>query len=236
MSELLKTLAVAALLSTAPAALLAQTATTEGEASTETEATTDAEGTPESDPGPEPETTTETATEERTDGLSTGTELGPQVGETYRVSTHGDWELRCIEAGQDAEGNDAKDPCQLYQLLQDQNGNSVAEINLFNLVGDENLAAGATIVTPLETLLTRQVVLSVDGGRPKAYPFTFCTEIGCFARVGFTEGDVSAFRRGNAAKIVIVPAQAPDQTVELTMSLTGFTAGFEAVTKATATE
>lgn len=213
MSELLKSLMVVAFLTTASSAVLAQTATTEGETATE-----------------------DSGSQERTDGLSTGTALGPQVGETYRVSTHKDWELRCIEAGQDAEGNDVKDPCQLYQLLEDQNGNSVAEINLFNLIGDDNLAAGATIVTPLETLLTRQVVLSVDGGSPKAYPFTFCTEIGCFARVGFTSGDVASFKRGKSAKIVIVPAQAPDQTVELTMSLLGFTAGFEAVTAATAAD
>lgn len=180
------------------------------------------------------QTTTETPAEgeeaqaPRADGLSTGTEVIEQ-GATYVLSEHGDWDLRCIKA---PEGQ--KDPCQLYQLLEDQNGNSVAEINLFNLVGDNQLAAGATIVTPLETLLTQQVQLSVDGGRAKVYPFTFCTQIGCFARVGFTEGDIASFKRGNEAKIVVVPAQAPDQKVELTVSLTGFTAGFAAVTEATA--
>lgn len=172
--------------------------------------------------------TEETTTEERADGLSTGTVAGPEEGATYVLSTHGDWELRCIKA---PEGQ--KDPCQLYQLLRDQNDNSVAEINLFNLADDDKLAAGATIVTPLQTLLTRNVVLSVDGGKAKVYPFTFCTSIGCFARVGFTEEDVAAFKRGNNAKIVVIPAQAPTQKVELTVSLTGFTAGFNAVTEAT---
>jgi invasion protein IalB len=166
----------------------------------------------------------------RTDGLSTGSDV-VEVGKTYKVSEHGDWELRCIKA---PEGT--KDPCQLYQLLEDQQGNSVAEINMFNLPSDDKLAAGATIVTPLETLLTQNVLLSVDGGKAKVYPFTFCTAIGCFSRVGFTAGDVAAFKAGNAAKIVVVPAQAPDQRVELTMSLSGFTAGFDAVKAATATE
>ena len=179
------------------------------------------------------ETTTEadadgnTDSGERADGLSTGTEL-EQVGQTYVVSEHGDWDLRCIRA---PEGQ--QDPCQLYQLLEDQNGNSVAEINMFNLPDDDQLAAGATIVTPLETLLTRQVQLSVDGGTPKLYPFTFCTPVGCFARVGFTSGDIAAFKAGNEARVVVVPAQAPDQQVQLTISLTGFTAGFDAVTEAT---
>jgi invasion protein IalB len=171
--------------------------------------------------------TEETQTEERADGLSTGVDAPPEVGKTYVLSIHGDWELRCIKA---PEGQ--KDPCQLYQLLRDQNDNSVAEINLFNLPNDEKLAAGATIVTPLETLLTRNVVMSVDGAKAKVYPFTFCTAIGCFARVGFTNEDINSFKRGNAAKIVVIPAQAPTQKVELTVSLKGFTAGFDAVSAA----
>ncbi len=204
MSDFLKFLAVSA------AVALAAPAT--AQTTTETEAETEA---PAEDTAP------------RADGLATGQEV-IETGQTYVVSEHDDWDLRCIRA---PEGQ--QDPCQLYQLLEDQNGNSVAEINLFNLPNDDKLAAGATIVTPLETLLTQQVQLSVDGGRAKVYPFTFCTQIGCFARVGFTEGDVASFRRGNEAKIVVVPAQAPDQKVELTVSLRGFTAGFNAVSEAT---
>lgn len=174
----------------------------------------------------ETETETETEAPTRADGLATGSE---EVGATYVRSTHGDWELRCIKA---SEGQ--KDPCQLYQLLKDQNDNAVAEINMFNLPEGDQLAAGATIVTPLETLLTAQVRIGVDEASPKVYPFTFCTAIGCFARVGFSADDVASFKRGNIAKITVVPAQAPDQTVDLTVSLTGFTAAFDAVIAATA--
>ncbi|MEM6595937.1 MAG: invasion associated locus B family protein, partial [Pseudomonadota bacterium] len=93
---------------------------------------------------------TEPETEEpaaRADGLSTG-QPETAVGETYVKSEHGDWDLRCITV---PEGQ--KEPCQLYQLLEDQNGQSVAEINLFPLPPEDELSAGATIVTPLETLL-----------------------------------------------------------------------------------
>lgn len=213
MSEYFKTLLIGAALGAFVASgAIAQTTTdTTAEATTET-------------PAAEVEApATQEADATRDDGLNTGTEV-VEVGKTYRVSNHGDWELRCIKA---PEGT--KDPCQLYQLLEDQQGNSVAEINLFSLPKDDKLAAGATIVTPLQTLLTKNVLLSVDGGKAKVYPFTFCTTIGCFSRVGFTSGDVAAFKGGNAAKIVVVPAQAPDQTVELTMSLKGFTAGLKAV-------
>ncbi|RLJ41748.1 invasion protein IalB [Litoreibacter meonggei] len=216
MSEYLKSLMIGAAMGAfVVGGAIAQTTT-----DTTTEATTEAA---EEAPAAEGEAP-------RDDGLSTGAEV-IEVGSTYKVSEHGDWELRCIKA---PEGT--KDPCQLYQLLEDQQGNSVAEINLFSLPQDDKLAAGATIVTPLETLLTQNVQLSVDGGKPKVYPFTFCTAIGCFSRVGFTAGDVAAFKGGNLAKIVVVPAQAPDQKVELSMSLKGFTAGFDAVTAAVSAE
>lgn len=145
------------------------------------------------------------------------------VGQTYIAEEAGDWQVRCVRTESGA------DPCQLYQLLNDQNGNAVAEITIFPLEGDDRVAAGATIVTPLETLLTQQLRLSVDGGEERAYPFAWCSEVGCFSRVGFTGDELNAFRRGNAARVRIVPAAAPDQTVDLAVSLAGFTAGYEAV-------
>jgi invasion protein IalB len=42
-----------------------------------------------------------------------------------------------------------------------------------------------------------------------------------------TEADVTAFKRGKEATITIVPALAPDQTVDLALSLSGFTAGYD---------
>jgi invasion protein IalB len=78
-------------------------------------------------------------------------------------------------------------------------------------------------------VLTQGLVLSVDGAAERRYPFSFCNEGGCVARVGFTAQEVEGFRRGNAAQLSLVPAVAPDETVTLTISLSGFTAGYEAV-------
>jgi invasion protein IalB len=158
-------------------------------------------------------------------GISMGEEVDG-IGSTYTKETHGDWQLSCVRSGTEA------DPCQLYQLMQDDQGNSVAEISIFNLPAGSQAVAGATIVTPLETLLTAQVTMRVDNGQAKRYPFTLCASMGCIARVGFTEAEVNSFRRGNKATFVIVPAMLPDEQVEITMSLTGFTAGYEAVTAA----
>jgi invasion protein IalB len=161
-------------------------------------------------------------------GLSMGAEVtgNDGVGSTYTAETFTDWQMRCVRT---AEGND---PCQMYQLLHDEQGNAVGEINIFGLPAGQTAAAGATFVAPLETLLPQQVTLEVDAGTAKRYPFTWCAQLGCVSRIGFLQAEVDAFKRGNKATITIVPAVAPDQRVKLDMSLKGFTAAYDAVNKA----
>ncbi|MEZ5684877.1 MAG: invasion associated locus B family protein, partial [Paracoccaceae bacterium] len=114
------------------------------------------------------------------------------------------------------------------------NGTPVADISIFPVLGEEKLKAGATVMTPLGTLLSQNLAIAVDGGKPMVYPYTFCTTEGCAARLALTETEVNSFKRGNEAKLMIVPAVAPDQRVELAISLKGFTAAFEAAQKANA--
>jgi invasion protein IalB len=164
---------------------------------------------------------TEQATDSPANTLSTGEVINSDgEGESYVGNTHGDWEMVCVRLA------DAQDPCQMYQLLRDSEGNATAEITMFPLPPGQEAAAGATILTPLETLLTSQLIMQVDNQAAKRYPFTFCTAIGCIARVGFTAEEVDGFRRGAEAVWQLVPVAAPDQVVELTMSLRGFTAAF----------
>lgn len=156
--------------------------------------------------------------------LSMGEEASDEskVGDIYVEAKHSDWEIRCFVT---ENGND---PCQLYQLLNDGSGNPVAEINVFILPEDQDAAAGATVITPLETLLTQQLSLSVDGGRAKKYPFSWCGAIGCFSRLGFSDGDIVALKKGVTATLTIVPVAAPEQKVNLQVSLKGFTAAYDA--------
>jgi invasion protein IalB len=165
--------------------------------------------------------------------LNMGTELGPDgkpvaadgPGSNYVAAKFDAWEQRCVKT------EDGSDPCQLYQLLKDEQGNSVAEFSMFNLPKGGQAVAGATIIVPLETLLTENVVLAVDGSKPRVYPFTFCSTIGCIARVGFTAPEVEQFKKGAKAVLTIVPVVAPNQKVNVQLSLKGFTAGYEAVSK-----
>lgn len=167
---------------------------------------------------------TETAPAETTEA----TPAADGVGETYVAESFDAWQLRCVRT------DDGSDPCQLYQLLKDKGTDKpIAEITIVALPEGGDAAAGATVITPLETLLTQQLNISVDGGPTKRYPFTFCAEVGCVARVGFTAAEVDGFRKGSKATIIVVPVADPSRTVDIEVSLKGFTAGFEAVEKAT---
>jgi len=155
-------------------------------------------------------------------GLALGqTETNTGVGSTYLKEVEGDWDLQCIRA---PEGQ--ADPCEMVQLLKEANGNPVVEMRIFALPAGGQAVAGATVITPLETLLTEPLRIGVDGGAAKRYPYSWCSKVGCVSRLGLTAEDIAGFKRGAQGTLTIVPAAAPDQKVELPISLTGFTAAW----------
>ncbi len=148
----------------------------------------------------------------------------PKLGERYAKETHGDWDLACVKT--EAE----TDPCSLLQILTDPEGNPMAEVSLFRIDQPGGQAvAGATIIVPLETLLPAALTISVDGAPGKRYNYSFCNPLGCIAQIGLTQADVDTFKAGGEATLSLRPAPAPDQLVEMKMSLKGFTAGFNVV-------
>ncbi len=154
-------------------------------------------------------------------GLPLGEEVSEDgAGEGYVDGTYGDWTKICQRTGTDV------DPCGLTQLMTDEEGSPVAEITVFPLPPGGEAVAGANIVTPLGTVLPSQITLRVDGGTPRRYPFFFCDVSGCYAQVGFTAAMIESFRRGNVATLTIASVMAPDQPIDLTLSLQGFTAGY----------
>ena len=148
---------------------------------------------------------------------------GPALGERYSKEKHGDWDLACIKT------NAEVDPCSMLQILKDDKDNAVAEMSLFRLEEGGQAVAGATMIVPLETLLTARLTIAIDGGPGKQYQFAYCNPIGCFANIGLTQADVNALKRGSSATVSIVPAPAPDEVINLPMSLKGFTAAFDVV-------
>ncbi|WEF23279.1 invasion associated locus B family protein [Paracoccus sp. S3-43] len=150
-------------------------------------------------------------------------DAGPQVGQYYAKETHQDWTTRCIKAEQ------GKDPCELYQLLKDGEGNSVAEMTLIPLRNGE-VAAGATLIAPLETDLIQGLGFAVGTAEPRGYPFNFCAPVGCVSRMGFTAAELDALKRGANATVTLLPFGGDrENPVRLTLSLSGFTAAFDAL-------
>lgn len=243
MPRLLSTLPLIALLAIGTALQAQDESTTNSDTAaedtagsgTDTQADT---GTQEADTAADDAAETAEGTEDTTqasDGEAAGTDEDPaldmgretQEDPSYIKEQYGDWQLQCFKS--EAE----EDPCQMYQLLREDAGNPVAEFSLFKLPSSSQAVAGAMIVVPLGTLLPEGLKISVDGGKAKSYNFSFCSMVGCFARIGFTESDIGTFQAGAAATLTIVPAQAPDQTVDIKASLDGFTAAYNNVSVAT---
>lgn len=148
-----------------------------------------------------------------------------QPGSPYFREDVGDWRIRCVPA----PVADQDDVCQLYQLLLDPNQNPVAEFTILPDPEGTSDTVLATIVTPLETLLPPGLRMSIDGSPEQAIPYTWCSNIGCYARFRLGPPDVETLKAGSEATIGITPLAAPDQQVRLTSSLIGFTRALEAV-------
>ncbi|MFC3169133.1 invasion associated locus B family protein [Paracoccus fontiphilus] len=148
----------------------------------------------------------------------------PQAGQYYVKATNNDWTTRCLKAEQ------GKDPCELYQLLKDGEGNSVAEMTLIPLKNSKDVAAGATLVAPLETDLIQGLGFAVGTGEARGYPFSFCAPVGCVSRLGFTQAELDTLKRGNEATLTLLPFGGDrENPVQLKLSLAGFTAAFDAL-------
>ncbi|PWE33191.1 invasion associated locus B family protein [Maritimibacter sp. 55A14] len=166
---------------------------------------------------------TEAEPEADAGGLSMGEEATPLVGDTYRASTHGAWQINCVKTEEE------KDPCQMYQLIKDPQGNPVAELTVFDVPNGAQAVAGATVVSPLGTLLTTQMTLAIGDGQGKRYPFSWCDQAGCVSRLGLTGAELLALQNGTSATVTIRSIQAPDQKINLDVSLEGFTAAFKEI-------
>ena len=147
-----------------------------------------------------------------------------QLPDNVDIETFGAWELRCETGG---------GACFIYQLANDSNGNPVAEMTVIQLPDGNEAAAGATAITPLGTMLTAGFVLQVDSGQARQYPYTWCTRSGCFSRFGLTDAEINAMKAGAVARAQIVSASAPEQPVILELSLSGFTAAWNALSEKT---
>ena len=165
----------------------------------------------------------DTTTPEPDNGLDLGQE-GPRPGEQFVKEKFGEWDLSCIKAQQ------GEDPCAIVQILKGNQGDPIAEVSIGRLPEGGAAVAWANVIVPLETLLQAQLALSIDGAPRKLYNYHHCLPVGCVAQLGLSQGDIDAMKAGTKATFSLVPARFPDQVLEMEMSLSGFTSGYDTLT------
>lgn len=149
------------------------------------------------------------------------------MGALYFSETFSDWRLRCEKT----EGGRESDPCQLHQYVRNEVGGIVAQITVFNLEEPQGVAvAAANVTVPLGTALGEGLRIKVDDKQAKGYPFAYCDDVGCHARIGFTAVELKWLQDGATAKMRTVPYSTGTTEPFLSdISLSGFTAGYQAV-------
>jgi len=159
-------------------------------------------------------------------GLSLGKPLETirEPGEIYLAGNKGDWNVRCIT------GNPGEiDKCEMQQLLFLNKNTPVADISIFKLPEGERAIAAANVMVPLETLLTKKLRFAFSEGSVKEFPYSFCNQNGCLVRMGLLEEDIKAMKKGSSSKLSITHISSPEASINLSLSLNGFTAAFDAI-------
>ena len=159
-------------------------------------------------------------------GLSLGKPLETirEPGEIYLAGNKGDWNVRCIT------GNPGEiDRCEIQQLIFLNENTPVADISIFKLPDGERAIAAANVMVPLETLLTKKFRFAFSEDSVKEFPYSFCNQNGCLVRMGLLEEDIEAMKKGSSSELSITHISSPEASINLNLSLNGFTAAFEAI-------
>ena len=159
-------------------------------------------------------------------GLSLGKPLETirEPGEIYLAGNKGDWNVRCI-TGDPGE----IDKCEIQQLLFLNENTPVADISIFKLPEGERAVAAANVMVPLETLLTKKFRFAFSEASVKEFPYSFCNQNGCLVRMGLLEEDIEAMKKGSSSKLSITHISSPETSINLNLSLNGFTAAFDVI-------
>ena len=147
----------------------------------------------------------------------------PQKTEPYIKERFENWSLKCIKPVNSIER------CEANQIIFNQKQQPVAEISIIKLPKGQVAAAAATIIVPLETILSEGLVLAIQELEPKKYQFKFCNSLGCYSQIGLTDDEVEALKRKEKASIFLKHISSGDQQIVIPMSLDGFRKTFSNV-------
>ena len=159
-------------------------------------------------------------------GLSLGKPLETirEPGEIYLAGNKGDWNVRCVTANPGEI-----DKCEIQQLLFLNENSPIADISIFKLPESERAVAAANVMVPLETLLTKKFRFAFSEESVKEFPYSFCNQNGCLVRMGLLEEDIEAMKKGSSSELSITHISSPEASINLSLSLNGFTAAFDII-------
>ena len=159
-------------------------------------------------------------------GLSLGKPLETirEPGEIYLAGNKGDWNVRCVTANPGEI-----DKCEIQQLLFLNENSPIADISIFKLPEGERAIAAANVMVPLETLLTKKFRFAFSEESVKEFPYSFCNQNGCLVRMGLLEEDIEAMKKGSSSELSITHISSPEASINLSLSLNGFTAAFDII-------
>lgn len=146
-------------------------------------------------------------------GLNMGAPAAPEV---YVKATHGDWTVQCVEV-------ESAERCEIHYPLTAPNGSSIGQLAFFPVPEGGEAVAGVRAFVPLGVLLSEPLLIAVDDGVPRAYPYTVCDQQVCMAQFGFRAQDLEAFVTGTKGIVAITPFQSADNgPMMIEVNLEGF--------------
>ena len=148
-----------------------------------------------------------------------------QKPQPYIKETNKDWNLKCIAPKNSIER------CEANQIIVNDKKQPVAEISIFKLSDNQVAEAAATIIVPLETILSEGLILAIQDLEPKKYQFKFCNHLGCYSQIGLIKEEVEALKNKERASIYLKHISSGDQQVIIPISLDGFMKTFSRVMK-----
>lgn len=134
-----------------------------------------------------------------------------------------DWSAKC-QKPKDAE----KEQCYIFQnLVLKDGGQRLLHVAIMYLKANNQPAAIVTV--PLGVLLPQGVGLQVDDGEKTRFGYERCDASGCTGGLILTDTLITALKKGMQAKFSF--HSGTGQEIAVPVSLSGFTAGFNALEK-----
>jgi invasion protein IalB len=137
-----------------------------------------------------------------------------------------DWRVQCGTVP-----NSGQERCQMSQEVT-RSDSDEAVMRMAVGFTPRNDQPAAIFQLPLGIVLPKGIGLRVDKGEPVRFPVQICVQQGCRADLPLKDALLSQLKGGRTAYVIARTPRAESGTVELPISLMGFTAAFNRISKA----